>query len=98
MCRSHIDACDSQVLPDLRDRFLQLLEHRQEPMHRPEPRTQAPYGAGDLPGVERVVDPPVRRQPPPYLRWSSGSQVTTASSTPGSFAGASTNSVVASSR
>jgi hypothetical protein len=37
-------------------------------MDRSEPRAEAFYGAGDLPGVERVVDPPVRRQPAPQLR------------------------------
>jgi hypothetical protein len=53
------------VVPDLPERHLQLLEHPEEPLHRAGAAADRFGGGGDLPGVERVVDPPVRGQPGP---------------------------------
>ena len=47
------------MLADLRQRHLQLLEHGQQPLDRSDMPAQALHGGGDLPGVERVIDPPV---------------------------------------
>ena len=51
------------MLADLRKRDLKLLEHGQQPLDRPEVPAQALHRRGDLPGVERVVDPPVPGDP-----------------------------------
>ena len=56
------------MLADLRERYLQLLEHGHDPLHRPELAGQARDRGGDLPGVQRVVDAPVAHQVPAQLR------------------------------
>jgi hypothetical protein len=56
------------MLTNLRDRHLELLEHCQEPLHRAEVPAECLYGSGDLPGVECVIDPPMRGQAAPHLR------------------------------
>ena len=55
------------MLADLRQRDLELLEHGQQPLHRPEVPAEALHGRGDLAGVERVVDPPVPGEPVAHL-------------------------------
>ena len=95
-----VHAGDAQLLPDLRERHLQLLEHPDEPPHRADAAAERFGGGGDLPGVERVVDPPVGGQGAarPSGTRLSGSQVMSASSVSGTVAAASTNRIVASSR
>src|SRR6516162_11798211 len=41
---------------------LQVLEHPDEPLHRADVLAHRCDAAGDLPGIQRIVDPPVRRQ------------------------------------
>ena len=53
------------MVPDLPERHLQLLEYPEEPLHRADVLADRLGGGGDLPGVERVVDPPVRGQAGP---------------------------------
>ena len=60
--RDHLHAGDAEVLADLGDGFLQLFQDGQQPLHRAEPLAERLHRAGDLPGVERVVYPPVPGQ------------------------------------
>ena len=53
------------MLADLRERDLQLFQDGQQPLHRAEPLAERLHRAGDLPGVQRVVDPPVPGQAAP---------------------------------
>jgi len=53
---------DAELLPHLGERHLQVLEHPDEPLHRADVLAHRCDAAGDLPGIQRIVDPPVRRQ------------------------------------
>ncbi len=66
--RPRIHTGDAQALPSLRDWYLQLLQYRQEPLNRANTLTNALHRGGDLPGVQGVVDPPVRGQAAPQPR------------------------------
>jgi hypothetical protein len=67
-CRTRIHAGYAQALPSLRDRYLQLLQYRQEPLNRANTLANALHRGSDLPGVQSVVDPPVGGQAVPQLR------------------------------
>ena len=66
--RPRIHAGDAQALPSLRDWHLQLLQYRQEPLNRANTLANAQHRGCDLPGVQCVVDPPVRGQAAPEPR------------------------------
>ncbi len=53
------------MLADLGQRHLELLEHGQQALHRADLPAEPLDRPGDLPGVERVLDPPVPGQPVP---------------------------------
>ena len=60
---AHVHALDAEGLADLRQRYLQLLERADQPVHPAHLPGEAAHRPGQLTRVERVVDPPVRVQP-----------------------------------
>ena len=66
--RDRVHAGDAEVLAHLGEGHLQLLQDGQQPLHRAELPAEPLHGAGDLAGVERVVDPPVPGQAVPQPR------------------------------
>ena len=95
-----VHARDAERLPDLGQRHLELLQGADQTFDPAHLAAQAGDRLGDLPGVERVVHPPVAGE---VLRSSGGrldegSVVMSPRRTPGSWAAAATNRVVASSR
>ncbi len=60
-------ARDAQRLAGVRERHLQLLQRADQPLDRPQLPREPRDGLGDLPRVQRVVDPPVPGQVPRQL-------------------------------
>ncbi len=93
------DAVDPEALAHLRQRHLEVLEDGDQPVDRPEPLAERGDGAGELIGVEAVVDPPVagdRRRGRFAGTRSTGSLLTSPTRAPGTALTAPTNRVVAS--
>jgi len=62
-----VHARDAQLLAHLRDRHLQVLEHADQPLHPADVLVHRLDATGDLRGVQRIVDAPVRGEAVPEL-------------------------------